>query len=304
MYGDFMRTFHIALYLLGAIALTMLISPSVIAQTPNSISYQGVLTDNSGQPLPDGSYQMKLRLYDAVTGGTIVWRDEDHSVQLVGGVFSTTIGGAGEQPLPPFDRPYWLGVTVGAEAELSPRTPLTSVPYSHHAQRADTADHVVGGVPVGTVMAFAGSEAKVPAGWMICDGRAVSSTQLPALYNAIDTAWGNGSDDTDNTTNFNLPDLRGQFLRGVDTSSAVDPDAGTRYARKSGGAVGAKVGSYQDDANTGIAATDPFAFDQSSTINNRLGYNPAPGSSQSFTSTGGVETRPRNAAVHYIIRVR
>jgi microcystin-dependent protein len=299
-----MRTFHIPGYLFGALLLSILLTSTLRAQAPRIISYQGVLTDASGQIKPDGSYQLRLRLYDSATGGVAVWRDDNLTVQVVRGIFSTTIGGEGKQPLPAFDRPYWLGIEVDAGGELKPRIQLTTVPYSIHAERADTAANVIGGIPVGTVMAFAGSAAKVPAGWMLCDGRTLSSGQLPALFDAIGTAWGDGTEDQDSATDFNLPDLRGMFLRGVDTSGSVDPDASTRYARKSGGAVGAQAGSYQDDASTGITANDPFTFNQSSSFDSQLGPDAGSGGSQTFTSRSGVESRPKNASVNYIIKVR
>ena len=74
--GDSMRSLHIR-ETLGALAALLIILPaSLAAQTPQVISYQGVLTDASGQLRPDGDYQLSLWLYDAVTGGNVVWRDE------------------------------------------------------------------------------------------------------------------------------------------------------------------------------------------------------------------------------------
>jgi hypothetical protein len=299
-----MRNFYLLGYICCVGILTLILAPPVVAQIPPIISYQGVLTDAGGQPKPDGTYQLKLRLYDAATAGNVVWRDDNMSVQTVGGIFSTMIGGPGKQPLPVFDRPYWLGVEVDGQGEMTPRTQLASVPYSLHAMRADTASNVVGGVPVGTVMAFAGSETKVPQGWMICDGRTADSRQFPALFNTIGTSWGDGTEDQDAATDFNLPDLRGMFLRGIDTSSSIDPDAGTRYARKAGGATGPRVGSFQEDASTGITPTDPFTFDQPTSLDSRLAPNANSSLTQSFTSESAVESRPKNAGVHYIIKVR
>jgi microcystin-dependent protein len=66
--------------------------------------------------------------------------------------------------------------------------------------------------PPGTVVAFAGPV--VPAGWLLCDGSAVSRTQYAALFAA--TAIGYGTGDGVNT--FNLPDLRAAGIRGVGAS--------------------------------------------------------------------------------------
>jgi microcystin-dependent protein len=99
------------------------------------------------------------------------------------------------------------------------------------------------GNPVGTVISFAGSGATVPAGYLICDGTEVLKTSYPALYAAIGGIWG------ENGANFNLPDMRGMFLRGFANVSDEDPDKGTRIARNPGGASGNKVGSFQDNQN-------------------------------------------------------
>ena len=65
-------------------------------------------------------------------------------------------------------------------------------------------------VPPGAIMAFGGSAA--PAGWLLCDGSAVSRTTFAALFAAISTAYGSG----DGSTTFNLPDLRGRAAVGKD----------------------------------------------------------------------------------------
>ena len=63
---------------------------------------------------------------------------------------------------------------------------------------------------VGQVNFFATSSA--PAGFLKCSGQAVSRTTYAALFTAIGTLYGVG----DGSTTFNLPDLRGEFIRGLD----------------------------------------------------------------------------------------
>lgn len=71
---------------------------------------------------------------------------------------------------------------------------------------------------VGSVLAFAGSSA--PAGFLLCDGSAVSRTTYAALFAVVGSTWGSG----DGSTTFNVPDFRGVFLRGLNTSgSGYDP---------------------------------------------------------------------------------
>ena len=61
----------------------------------------------------------------------------------------------------------------------------------------------IGGTPVGSMVANAGTV--LPAGWLWCDGSAVSRTTFARLFAVISTQWGAG----DTTTTFNLPDMSG-----------------------------------------------------------------------------------------------
>ena len=74
---------------------------------------------------------------------------------------------------------------------------------------------VKAGVPVGTVLDFAGSTA--PALWLLCSGQAVSRTTYSALFAAIGTIYGVG----DGSTTFNLPDLRGVVIAGLDNMNGT-----------------------------------------------------------------------------------
>ena len=72
-------------------------------------------------------------------------------------------------------------------------------------------------VPPGAVSYFAMSTP--PGGWLTADGSAVSRTSYGNLFAAIGTVFGSG----DGSTTFNLPDLRGQFIRGWTDGGTVDP---------------------------------------------------------------------------------
>lgn len=93
-------------------------------------------------------------------------------------------------------------------------------------------------------MPFAGGT--VPDGWLLCDGTAISRTTYPALFSAIGTAHGSGN----GTSTFNLPDLRGRFIRGVDRGVGRDPDRNSRIAGTTGGNTGDNVGSVQGMATS------------------------------------------------------
>lgn len=69
-------------------------------------------------------------------------------------------------------------------------------------------------VPAGTMQMFAGNT--IPAGWLLCDGSAVSRTDYAKLFSAIGTTWGAG----DGSTTFNLPNSIGRFAEGAATSGS------------------------------------------------------------------------------------
>jgi trimeric autotransporter adhesin len=104
------------------------------AQVPDLLNYQGRLTDPGGNPVT-ASVPMVFKLYTVASGGAAVYT-ETQTVSVTGGIFNVAIGTVTPLNLP-FDVPYYLGVTVGADAEMAPRQAVLSSAY---AQRADTAN--------------------------------------------------------------------------------------------------------------------------------------------------------------------
>lgn len=78
--------------------------------------------------------------------------------------------------------------------------------------------------PAGVINTFAGDSTKVPKGWLLCDGSAVSRTEYPRLFEAIGTLYGAG----DGETTFNLPDLRGKFLLGSSSEYSLGGTGGEK----------------------------------------------------------------------------
>ncbi len=120
----------------------MLISTIVSAGVPNYINFQGRLADDAGEPVSDGDYNIFFSIYDAAEDGAILWTSDRMTVPVEGGLFSVELG-----PLTPGifastgDR--YLGIKVGADPEITPRTHLTSTAYSHQALRSDTSGHAL-----------------------------------------------------------------------------------------------------------------------------------------------------------------
>jgi hypothetical protein len=189
-------------------------------------------------------------------------------------------------------------------------------------------------IPPGTIVAFGGVETQVPVGWLLCDGSALKSSAgiYTQLHQNIRTNWGDGStsavgsiypaiESGADRTDFNLPDLRGQFLRGVDGEASRDIDKNIRSAILPGGASGNAVGSVQGDENkphthamtssvhdrrvypNGKAADSVYDFEDATTVAGgirRLSYNSFPNTA--IANSTGAESRPKNAYVNYIIK--
>jgi hypothetical protein len=113
----------------GIFAVVVLVSLTVgiVSAVPvtQNITYQGKLTDAAGNPLT-GTYSVTFKLYGVSTGGTALAADT-HTVQASKGLFTTQITAD-----PGFfdGRALWLGVTVGADPEMTPRQELRPVPYA------------------------------------------------------------------------------------------------------------------------------------------------------------------------------
>lgn len=158
-------------------------------------------------------------------------------------------------------------------------------------------------MPVGTVMPYMGLFENLiglrAQGWLPCDGTAYLHTEFPLLHLAIGNSSGG------DTSSFNVPDLRGVFIRGVDRAeNPRDPDSGAREAQHPGGLAGNNVGSYQGDEfkshnHTTNVWKPKIGWDvQSPTGDWCPPHDEKPVASD---SKGGNETRPKNVAAYYII---
>jgi hypothetical protein len=139
--------FLLALSLLSALALTS-IQAVTFDGAPQLINYQGRLTDVTGTPLSDGPHSVQFRIWDdtTLTGAPhILWDSGPLVVTTDKGLFTVKLG-TPPQPVLSYtnfaDTNIFLGITVGADPEISPRTRLTSVPFamsSYFAVNASTA---------------------------------------------------------------------------------------------------------------------------------------------------------------------
>lgn len=140
-----------------------------------------------------------------------------------------------------------------------------------------------------------------PNGWRECDGSAISRTGNPRLFAVIGTRYGEG----DGRTTFNVPDGRGEFVRGWNHGRGADPDASDRTDRGDG-TTGDRVGTRQADQlkridirahRTGLG-NGGFVADYLNPENN---ISPRDRTIE-ITGNNGSETRGRNIALMLIIK--
>lgn len=154
--------------------------------------------------------------------------------------------------------------------------------------------------PIGSILPFAGDSTKIPQGWQLCDGKFLKTTGYESLFNIIGYKWGKNENN-----DFKLPNLQGQFLRGVDYSKQVDPDVEKR--RNSLDEIG-EVGSYQNDEIIKHFKDSHSHTDSGGTVDDCGGCSNKGTyirfSNKPTNEIGGNETRPKNAYVNFIIRVK
>jgi len=126
--------------LIATLTISALVSLT-IADVPNLINYQGRLTDPAGDPVADGNYQIKFKLYGSETGDDSLWSSGFQTVSVADGLFNYILGSKVAIPsdfFGPGSEPF-LGVTIGSDAEIDPRTKITSAIFAYRAEHADTA---------------------------------------------------------------------------------------------------------------------------------------------------------------------
>ena len=176
---------------------------------------------------------------------------------------------------------------------------------------------IVAGVPTGAV--FCVAVATIPTGYLECNGAAVNRTTYAALFSFIGTQYGAGN----GSSTFNLPDLRGEFVRGFDNGRGVDSGRGI------GSSQGGQNLSHDHDADASATSnvSDPghrhnargygndddggnqFTGSGNNSVRNNAiedattGISVATNVSIDVDNDGGNEARPRNVAMMYIIKI-
>ena len=256
--------------------------PVVLLSTGDVVGPAGGVTDNS-MVLFSGTSGKLIKGNNAVvtTAGLALLDDVNAAAQRV------TLGLGNVDDTSDVNKPISTATQTALNLKAPLASPLftgdpkapTAPPGTNTQQLASTA-FVQAAVGVGNVSSFA--MVTPPTGWLKANGAAINRTTYAALFAAIGTTFGAG----DGSTTFNVPDLRGEFVRGWDDGRGVDASR--------------TLGSTQEDElrshRHGITA-------QSGTgANYYAGAQDAGGATVYTLYTGGSETRPRNVALLYCIK--
>jgi hypothetical protein len=135
---------------------------SATTNWPNLMNYQGHLRDASGNAVADGPYSINFNIYPASSGGSSLW-SETQTVTVTKGLFNAVLGSATSMSsiaLSSYTSDLWIGITVGSDAEMTPRQQLLPAPF---AKNALSLNGLVTGTAATNLVQLDGS-GKIPAG--------------------------------------------------------------------------------------------------------------------------------------------
>lgn len=160
----------------GCVLLTiMMCAGNVYGQAPNTLMYQGKLTDANLDPIV-GPVAVTFRIYDAEVEGVVLWSEFHEALTPhQTGVFTVELGALESFGPGVFDGSLrYLGIQVGEDEEMTPRQPITSTPYSLTSNTPGAAYRFLGGSSFGTDVTAADSiKVNVPgSGYLLLEATA------------------------------------------------------------------------------------------------------------------------------------
>ncbi|MBK9605215.1 MAG: hypothetical protein IPO58_01865 [Betaproteobacteria bacterium] len=190
------------------------------AQIPHLLNYQGYLVDAASQPV-NATVTMTFKLYGAAVGGSALFT-ESQSVTVSNGIFDAAIGAVTALTLP-FDVPYFLGVTVSPDTEMTPRQAVLASPYALRAAGVDATAVLPGAQITGsiTVATLPATQLSGTVGTAQIANSAVTPAKLSANY--AGSASAGGPSTTALALNANGGNCApGQFASGVDAQGNAE----------------------------------------------------------------------------------
>jgi len=235
---------------LSVLVILVLLAGLSLAGIPRLINYQGMLTDNSGNPL-SGSYNLTFKIYGQASGGSALWTGTHNGVSVQNGLFNVILGSTSPIPSSIFDDTLrYLGITVGVDPELSPRIRLISVGYAYRAQVADSAA-VAGSGGAGGGWVDAGATVRLQTATdKVGIGTTSPNAKLEINGNnseeGLRVAWGS-----------TYPTLYGEFKHSGSGGLKINANAGGGWADMSLQTDGTTRLFIESGGNIGIGTTTP-----------------------------------------------
>lgn len=232
--------------------LSMVFVSAVFAAVPRLVNFQGVLRAPDGSPVPDGAVTVTFRIYNASSGGNMLWT-ETRPVATSGGLFSLLLGSVNPIPDSAFkDSDRWLGIQVSPDPEMTPRQRLVSVPYGYRVSSLEGA----AGAPINSVDGASGGTIS---GDVFIIGRAaigsghIISGQFAFAAGSTNTASGSSSAVGGGSFNFATGDhsiVGGGSTNTAGNGLATVGGGGDNFATGFGSTVSGGIGSI---ASGGLA---------------------------------------------------
>jgi parallel beta-helix repeat protein len=161
--GEKKRFFHWGLVFTSVFAavLFVILSSSIaqaVTTVPTKMNFQGRLANSAGNILADGTYNMKFRIYNASSGGTLQWSEDrlvsaTQGVTVTNGQFSVQLGSVTSLPASIFtsnslyfevELPTPATATSSSpswtEGPMTPRNQLATSAYAYNAETLDGLD--------------------------------------------------------------------------------------------------------------------------------------------------------------------
>lgn len=106
------------------------------------INFQGKLTNPDSTNVTNGTYSIVFFIYTVASGGAAVWTETQGSVSVADGIFRVALGSVTALPgsVDFNNSGLYLGIKVGADAEMTPRVQFTSAPYAFNSDKLDGVD--------------------------------------------------------------------------------------------------------------------------------------------------------------------
>ena len=226
--------------------------PSTATAQAATLNFQSRLLNSSGSIVADGNYNVEFKLYDASTGGTLLWTETrdfnggpDDRVTLKGGYMSVYLGDVNSFPAIDWSQELYLTMNIGGtstgaptwDGEMNPRLRLTAVPYAFNTDQLDGLS----------------SEDFVQLGQGVQQAISSASSAIDILQNGNGTVLSLASSGTGNIA---MLDTTNASANGV--SIDVQSSATGQYALRVTSNNGTTQGLYvRADGNTGVGTSGP-----------------------------------------------